>query len=399
MVIFGANGMSEAILVFVTLMGCLYLLRLWKTDTNTNLIFAGGFFGLLPLIRYEFALITLWSGALIVTLCWRKLSRFTPETFRNFLEGRLIGYSSLAIYPIFIWSLANWFIMGSPLYFLLNDRSAVALSEMQLSSYTSLVINPVSSFNLVFGAWLMVFWLGLVGLAGVIYYGFKQKSAFLFGLSGLWLIIPALQFILLNQQANVPLLRYYVMSVPLGLVLALTSIMIWMPSLKASLWGKRVVLAGMLLVFAVSNYGSYRQLKTYPYQNIEAETWRAITSRETISNANFDGSYQVGQILASSIPPGSRVLIDTYQFGFAILLGAKNHDLFMDFTDPNYDAALKDPTAYVDYLVLPHTQQRGALYAINRAHKKLYDQGATWVELVDILPRTSLEWKLYKVKR
>jgi len=399
MVIFGANGMSEAILVLFTLLAVYFMLRNWKLDSNTSLIFSAFFFGLLPLVRYEFALITLWGGLLIATLCWRRLNRFTPETFRDFMEGRLIAYSSMAIYPIFLWSLASWFIMGSPFYFLVNDRSAVSLAEMQTSSMTTLLVNPVFSFNLVSGVWPAIFWVGLAGLAGIVYYGFKKKSLFLFGLGGLWLIIPVLQFFLLNWQATVPLLRYFIMSVPLGLVLALTTVSLGLGTLKNNRRGSQLLLAGFLLLFILSNYGSYHQLMVYPYQNIEAESWKAITTNKEIDNEHFNDSYMVGQVLAANIPPGSRVLIDTYQFGFAILLGAKDHDLFMDFTDPDYDAALKDPPGYVDYLIIPSPKQRGSLYAINREHKKLFNEGATWAEQVDILPKSSLEWKLFKVKR
>jgi len=71
----------------------------------------------------------------------------------------------------------------------------------------------------------------------------------------------------------------------------------------------------------------------------------------------------------------------------------------MDFTDPNYEEALKNPPAYVDYLILPRPEQRGALYSINIAHKKLYSEGASWAEWLDVLPTTDLGWKLYKVKR
>ncbi len=400
MIAFGANGMSEAILIACLTLACYYLIRFWRSDRNTDLIFTAGFFGLLPLIRYEFAVLSAWSGVLMVFLAWRNAHKFSVEEFRNYLEGRLLAYASLAVYPLFLWAIANWFIMGNPLYFLINDRSAVSLTEMQLSAYTTLVTTPFMSFRLVFGVWILIFILGAAAFLAVFFNGLLlRRSGFLLGMSGLWLMMPLVQMILLIQRSNVPLLRYFVMSVPLGVVLALVAAADMLGRMKGRRWAPHVVMGGFILLFVLSNFGSLKQLNEYPYQNMELDTWRALTTSEKISNVNIEDAYAVGRRLVEVIPPGSRVLIDTYHFGFAIELGAGTHDIFLDFTDPNYDAAVKNPPAHVDYVIVPTTYQRGALYVINMVHKKLHSEGATWAEPMNVLPSTYLEWKLFKVKR
>jgi hypothetical protein len=398
-IVFGINGMSEALLMLFLLTACYWLVRFWQSDRNTYLIISGSFFGLLPLVRYEFILITLWSGLILVALCWKRRNSFSEFEFREFLEGRLLAYGSLAIYPLFLWAVANWFIMGNPLYFLFNNRSAVSLAEMQLSGYVNLVTSSSYSFRLVFGVWISLFFLGAIGSLTALIIGWRQKSLFLNYLALMFWVVPALQFILLIQRANVPLLRYFVMSIPLGFVIALVAAYRLLPIVSNDRRGKMLFFGVFIFLTIASNVVSWMTLERYPYQDIERESWRGITTKEPLDNRNFDQAYQIGQLLPNIIPAGSRVLIDTYQFGFGIMLGAKDHALFLDFTDPNYEEALKNPPAYVDYLILPRPEQRGALYAINIAQKKLYSEGASWAEWLDVLPTTDLGWKLYKVKR
>jgi hypothetical protein len=135
MVVFGINGMSEAILVFATLTASYWLIRFWQTGRNTVLILTGGFFSLLPLIRYEFAIITAWSGLLILFLIIKNRDRFTLKKFTEYVEGILLAYASLVIYPFFLWMIASWLIMGNPFYFLFNDRSATNVAEFQINDF------------------------------------------------------------------------------------------------------------------------------------------------------------------------------------------------------------------------------------------------------------------------
>lgn len=399
-VMFAVNGMSEAMLSLCFLLSAYWMIRFLKTDSHTDMILMAGFFSLLPLVRYEFALVTAFSGLILLLKCWERRSQFPDlKTFGEFIEGRLLAYSALAIYPTFLWIIFNWFIMGSPLYFLANDRSALSLADMQLSSYASLIITPLSSLNLVFSVWFGVFLLGLLSFAAAIYLGIRQKSNVLLGVGFLIMVIPFLQFVLLNQRANVPLLRYFVMAIPMGLAVAFMVLDYFIKWANLNTRHRMLIYGGFAILFLVSNLGTYQVVTSYQYQNIEAETWKALTTEEKVNNLSFDEAFMIGKELVKIIPPGSRVLIDTYQFGFGIILGAGNHDLFLDFTDPNYDAALKDPPKYVDYVIVPKASGRGVYYAINRAYKKLHFQGATWAVFEDVLPATNSEWKLYKVIR
>jgi len=382
----------------VLLIASFWLVRFWQTGRNTHLIISAGFFGLLPLIRYEFALLSAWSGLLILFLSWEKRQQFTQEKFAQFLEGILLAYSSLVIYPIFLWVIANWFIMGSPIYFLSNNRSATNLAEFQLSDF-GIVTTPINSFNITFGAWLWSYPLELIASMVLILLAWRRKSLFLVGLGLMPIIIPALQFLLLVRRSNVPLLRYFVMVIPLGVFISLVVVYIISMAGKRIRWVNAAVMVVLVLLMAGSNAMSYYQLENYPYQTFDGATWRAITGKGDARDPQVVQAYDIGKLLISVIPPGSRVLMDTYGYGFAVLLGANDHSIFMDFTDPDYDAALLNPQGYADYILVPSPYQRGDFYAVNLYQKSLYKEGAPWAEQVNILPETIDGWKLYKVKK
>lgn len=400
MVVFGANGMSEAILIAVTLAGCYWLVRFWQTDRNLDLLMSAGLFSLLPLIRYEAALLAAGAGLLIFIHSWLQgRTRLRLEEFRQFVEGRLLAFSALAIYPIFLWAVASWQIMGSPLYFLVNDRSALSLAGMQLSSYR-LSTDLFSAFRLTFGVWIHTFPLGLIASLGAVIAAVRLRQPFLAGFGLFPFILPVTQVFLLTGNATVPLLRYFVMTVPLGIVVGLSTLKYYSawPAGIHKRWSL-VFNAALLVLFILSNYMSAVVMETYPYQNIERDTWRALTTQNPIENRAVEDALAVGKVLAEIIPEGSRVLIDTYQFGFAVILGAGDAKLFFDFTDPDYDQAVLYPKGFVDYLLVPTVEGRGAFYSINRTHPRLHEQGAPWAELVEALPDTTLQWRLYKIIR
>jgi hypothetical protein len=399
MIVFGANGMSEAILIAATMAAFYWLFSFWLTNRNTHLIFAAGLFGLLPLIRYEFALVSAWSGLLILLLSWEKRSLFSREKFSQFLEGRLLAYSSLAIYPIFLWTIANWFIMGNPLYFLTDERNARSLAEV-----TNVITNPILTtqglFGYTFGIWFLTFPLEMLASVLLFVLGWRKKSIFLVSLGVTPLLIPALHF----YWKNIPLLRYLVMVIPLGVLLSLVIIYLVAPAISRFKLGKPLLNFVFVALILLSNFMTLNQLQTYQYQSFEKATWLALTGDIGGKDSDILQASAIGAELVKVIPPGSRVLMDTYGYGFAIFLGAQKHDIFMDFTDPDYNEALVTPQAYVDYILIPKPiisiyETRGSLYAINKFQPTLYDKGAPWAETVDILPETHEGWKLIKVKR
>jgi len=290
-------------------------------------------------------------------------------------------------------------IMGSPLYFLVNDRSSLCLAEMQIASYGNLITDVGTSFELTIGISTLAFPLAMIAVLGCVGVGIGTRRPFLVGAGLFPLILPVVRFLLLTQSATVPLLRYFIMIVPLGVVVSLVTWRSVQPLLARMRWGPTLLAAGFYAVFAVSNAASAYVLMTYEYQNIERSTWLALTTRDPIPNQEIEDAMSVGRALTQIVPTGSRVLVDTYQFGFAVVLGAGEPKMFFDFTDPHYDQAVRNPAGFVDYVLVPTAEGRGAFYSVNRFHPNLHAGGASWAELVEGLPDTTLQWRLYRVKR
>jgi hypothetical protein len=404
MVIFGANGMSEAILVAVTLAAYYWLIRFWSTNRNIDLILSAAFFSLVPMIRYEMVMLSVWGGVLLLIHTWTRQWEVPVEKFGDFVEGRLLAFSALVIYPTFLWMVVNWQIMGSPIYFLQSNRGTLANADIQLSSL-QIIVTPLSSIQITFQQWLELFPLGLIVVLAAVGVGIWRKSPFLVGLGLVPLMSPVALGYLLYRHAEVPLLRYYIMVIPLSFVVMAT---IWqlvnMSPNRRNLAGgvKNTLLVIILVLFMASDYASGYALSNNPYQTDEHPSWLNLISTADIKSVNVTEGVEVGRLLAKIIPPGSRVLVDTFGRGYAVVLGGDKPSLFLDYTDPNFDKAAIEPWAYVDYVLVPDIKNLaigGPDDAINHAHPDLYISGEPWAEFMDVLPQTELKWRLYKIIR
>jgi hypothetical protein len=399
---FGANGMSEAVLIAFTLGGFYWLIRFWETDRNTYLILCGLFLGFLPLIRYEALLITAVVGLVIFAQSWVRHSHLSLIDLRNFLEGRLLAYASLVIYPIFLWMLVNWQIMGSPIFFIDNPQSALNIAETQISSFID--TRFFGAMALGFRLWIVPFPLGIIITIAVLTYGVWRKSAFLIGLGLIQLITPVFQGFLINQSASVPLIRYYMIGIPLAIIAFLAAwqefISTFPDNTTRVYWAKVGVLVTIVIVFLISNYSSNITLLSSRFQSIENPTWVGLSTKDPIPYTHFKQpgeGLKVGRVLSEIVPEGSRILLDTYSGGYAIILSSGNPKLFLDFTDPDYEKAVLSPWLFADYVLVASNDTEARLSAVNRAHPDLHSLGATWAELVDELPATIYDWRLYKV--
>lgn len=399
-VVFGSNGMSEGILFALTLAAFYWLLRFWQSDYDGHLIIASAILGLLPLVRYEMALLTVGAGLLMVVptsiQSWRKTDGHSYK-----IQARLIAFATLAGYPIVLWALASWQIMGSPTYFLANDRSALNVSQVDLGGSR---LDGAYALLLAGQLWVLAFPAGLLAMAATLFMGLRHTSGRLLALAILPLAIPLFQGLMLGRGSIVPLLRYYIIAIPLGYILALATIRYFQLSRRTKENKNPKVpsylLVTMALFFLVSNAGAATILSEGKHQDIEYQTWVSLTTQEKLKDHRVSEAMGIGRKLTEIVPSGSRILLDEYMQGFAVLLGSDDPKMFMDHTDSNYEQALRNPRRYVDYLLVPDPAvERGSLYAINRWHPTLYAEEVPWAQHIDKLPPTQDRWRLFKVQR
>ncbi len=396
MVVFACNGLSEAVLVAVGLAAFLWLLRFSRTRGNGDLVIAATLFSLLPLVRYEMVLLTAAVGLLVGLETWSG-SRRDKLARGSSVQGNLIAYSIMAAYPTILWAVASWQIMGSPIYFLVNDRSALSVSQIDLGGAE---VTLVAALQLAFNLWTSLFPATALASLVAIAVGLRRRSAFLIALGLVPLVIPLFQGLLLSRKATVPLVRYYIMAIPLGYVVSLATVRaLFQNGKRRDARVFRRALAALALLLVASGFATGMLLASGRYQDFEHETWLSLTSSERLPDQRIPETLAVGRRLAELVPPGATVLLDEYQFGYAALLGARNPAMFVNHTNPQYEQALARPWDFVDYVLVPRPEGRGALYAVNRQYPTLYSEGASWAVLDDRLPPSAIGWRLYKVRR
>jgi hypothetical protein len=399
----GANGMSEAIGVMSFVAAFYYLIAYWKKNNTSNLVLTALFFGLLPIIRYELLLFTIAGGLLVMFHIWSTTTNENVSDFRNIMEGKLLAYAPMAIYPIFLWSVANWEIMGNMFYFLSNDRSSVAVTATQIQE-ARLDISLSGAMTYVFNLWLNIYPLVLLVLFAAVVIGVWKKSAFMVLMGLISLIIPLSLAILLARESNMPLPRYYIIAIPLSVI---TMLCLFQLLGNTNVRSKGVIrstfILGMTSVMAISNISTFNTLQTIGIVSQDVYSWRVLIQGDLHGSgqwSQYDDGFMVGQALVQYIEPGKRILMDTYGGGYAVILGTHNPRMFIDSTDPNFEQALRRPWEYADYVLIPdiNVADAGALNRVNQVHRTLYEIGAAWAELVPFLPASAPQgWRLYKI--
>jgi hypothetical protein len=402
-IVFGANGMSEAVLLAVLLLGLYWLIVFWKDDSNMSIVLSAGFFGVLPLIRYDAVLISFVAAFVILAQSWVKQYSSNRQEFMNLLEGRLLAYGSLAIYPLFLWMIINWQIMGSPIYFINNPKSALNVAEYQLMEQG---INTlfIPAMSLAFNLWIQVFPLNLILTIISFIFGSARRNNLLIGLGIMSLVSPITLGILVSQSLSVPLLRYFINNIPISVVMIF---LLWFEFNSLLFFQNKDktvfrlgTFFGVLILFMGSNIFTGYALSNSPYQTNENPMWLGIVSTNPIPYTHLKQpgeGLKIGYTISDIIPEGKKVLIDTYAGGYAIILASGTPEMFFYFTDPNYDLAIQKPWMYADYLLIPSPETEGKYSEINRLHPNLHSGNVDWVELVDELPETLYDWKLYKI--
>ena len=399
-VLYAINGYSEAIAIMVTLYAVQTLIRFWREDRNHQLIFSAALFGILPLIRYELATLTVAAGGMILLISIAKRYKATDDTFRDFIEGRVLAYSAMAIYPIFLWGFANWLIMDNPIFFLTDFRTAPSLSvsETSVQIYRSLP----RSFGYIFFQWFSYFPGGLLTtLVGCII-GYKKRNYSLIGFSLFPLVVPFSQSILYNNGAFSANPRYFITVIPFTFILGL---LIYYELLKDSennlnkkTQYQKLYMYMLPLAFLLSSITTGWLIENRKTdEGTIYKTWTTLTSDQNGKKQVISEAIDIGKIIPNIVPSGSKILFDDFGSGFAVHLGAKNPKLFLDHTHPDYREALKNPYQYADYILIPRPDDVGRFNEIKMFNPDFYESEISWLTMVEGLPETLDGWVLLKV--
>lgn len=393
-VLFAANGYSEALLLAGVLLGLDALVDFWQRDADGPLVRAGLWFGLLPMIRYETAVL---AAAVGVALWLEVRARAESAARDGRVEGRMLAFSGLAFYPTALWLFFSWQIMGDPLYSMRNERSALSIAADQLGAERFDLLEAV---GLAATLWTAVFPLAVAGAAACIWIGARHRSPLLVGLGAAPLALPASHVLLIAREESVPLIRYFILAIPVGLVAGVVALSA-SGALRAAGRRTHAILGVFLAVLLLSDLSTGVVLERGRYQTVEALSWAALSTREQVLYPQLTDAIAIGETLPRVVPADARVLVllDEYGEGFAIVLGSRRPELFLDHTSPDYRAAVEQPWRFVDYVLVPHEEPGTALNEINVAHPGLWAGGTAWATEVEGLPETTSQWRLFRTQR
>jgi hypothetical protein len=401
-VLYGANGMTEAMLILLLALAARGVLTWCRTNQPLALTGAGLALAGATLTRYESVASCIAVTAFVFVIGRRRFRDEQPRPDVGPREATAAGLTDAvlvalpSVVAITTWVLASWVITGSPLqeftsrygnssFVALGAGSQVARGWPYLARQL-LVLEPFLPLALI-----------AAGIAA-----WRRRDSAAAGLAAA--IGPALAFQVVAFLAGdtYGFLRYYVIVVPLTVVLA--GIIASRTSALSTRW--RQAVAAMVALAAIGpGVGSAAIALTDPVvAPQEARVVRALRPGLAISERQsqdlFGLEERVGHAIDGLNLRDGSVLMDV-AFGFPIVLQSEHPKQFVIPSDRDFAATLADPSrSHVRYILVPDPQGLGAVDAVNDEYPSLYADGAGIGRLArEFRAPRQRPWRLYELDR
>jgi hypothetical protein len=382
--LYSANGMSEVIFICFLLLAIYCYYRWletrgrWTFLTGCSLAMTGAF-----VTRYESVIIFIVFGVLIAwqTFVWDKDNL-------HHTESAIFLYGAPFAYAVFLWLLANYLVMGDPLFFARGPYSNAGIIGPQLAALPWIVLFKgdllASTQKILVETWHL--FPSFILLSGVLFIVtvLKRDRVGLHILVIAWSFIGFLILNLYFGQSSMQM-RYFINEIPMTFVIGIGILHI------TSRW-RGVVGFLLCLTFALSGLSSF-DLMWNSNVGSRAGTGENLILRSLISGQRAD-VWINEQILAAHIVNNTKgkILIDDSQ-GTYIVFFSESPERFISQGDSVFDKFLQDPLHNIEYVLINETQSISPLNLIERAYPTLHRDGASWVKL----EKQSGIWKLYRV--
>jgi hypothetical protein len=404
---FGANGMTEALLILFLLLASRCLVRWLDDDDFRHLMAAGGYLALGYLARYEVLASGCAAVAFVAVVTWRRLSK-EPVNRRHaatIADTLLVGAPLLAAF--LFWAIASWVIVGHPFD---QFSSAYGNSALVESGGGKAAINP----TLIVMQWLVLApVLPLVVVAASVV-AVRRRDVALVAPVAVLISVLAFEALVYFAGSLFGFLRYQIVVVPLLVVLA--GYLFSRPQAAGALPDQHFP-----VLDAPTQRLDLNRMRAHAAASTEAHSWRAalvpaaaaalllpgilvssdvfmyqriyanqewghlrpavlatLGQSEPIvgsSNGAFDVDRKIAASLdAKRLPPGS-VAVDSGS-GFAVIAASANPRQFVITSDLDFQGAVIDPVGHgVRYMLL------------NRSNSQYDAVAATWPDLAADQPR------------
>ncbi len=393
--IYGLNGMSEAIFFYFILCIAISFTN-WEHDPGkaNNIIKMSIFLAFAFLTRYEaiplavaiFLSIGLWALSTEKGSFQKRWSRF---------EGTCTVIFTPLAYSILIWILANWIIMGNPLYFL---NSAYSNQGQSSTINDPILIHAVHNINGVIAAVgnKIIYFLPIV--MGVFILKIINKSIFkkdtiyfmLFLVS-----IMGLQAVLIFKGVSANWIRYYAYILPISAA--------WYPNEIGGMptnVKKTVGTIITIIFFIFTSFSVYYAMGNKAIAHDEYLMIKPWTSSDYGSNGGIsDADIKTSNYINKNCAAG-KILLDTFMT-FKIVVNINNLGNVVTSSSYTFYDAINSPVKNkIKYIVIPNPISKNgvtnlsSLDAINKKYPNLYKNGAKWCKLVVEIDN---DFKIYKV--
>jgi len=391
---FGANGMTEALLLLFLLLTARELVQ-WLTDNDfRHLMGAGAYLALGYLTRYEMLAAGCAAIALVGAVTWwRTAGGRVARRQGAFANVLLIAAPLVAAFTL--WAVASWVIVGHPFDQFSSRYGNSALVESGASaSSIELTLLPIQ--------WLVLAPLLPLAAIAVIVDAVRRRDLTILPPVGLFLAVIAFEALVYFAGSLFGFLRYQIVVIPLfatlvGYLLAQPhgpvpaslhqNATLHAPGgpsgMEAAPSGRRPSrrrLAPLVVALAMIP-GILTSAYTFMYQREYAsQEWGRLrpavlatmgyeVAQNSSSNGAFDTDREIAAFLdARRLPPGT-VVIDSGS-GFAVIAASANPRQFVITSDRDFHGAVVDPVGHdVRYLLL------------NAGPSQFDEIAATWPDL------------------
>lgn len=418
-IFYGANGMSEAPFVFFMTWAVRRLI-MWLIDDDVHhLVTAGGIaMGLAYLTRYD-AVACIAAAGVLVGLTTYLRARPAPRMRRALLD--LLMVSGPGLVAFIGWAGVSWLITGQAFGQFTSQYGNAAILEQTGHSA------PGFGEGLVFAVVCITLLAPtLIPLAAFVAMRRRHTPDWYVIAAPVAIYGAALTFQAVSYAtgSTFPFLRFYIIAVPLAACLAMLAVPDgvlarakrrgkYAPARRVEdakqrrSWAAYVPVAAVFAVaIPVAGWGMMQPEyapQEYALGAVLSPQPDSVSERKAIEHriaASFSTERDIADYLERLDLPDGSVIVDT-EYGFAILAASKRPRTFVVPSDPDFTAALNEPTAHgIKYMLAVPRSGRGTADALNLRYPTLYDTGADIATLALEMPNngdSQPDWRLFRV--
>jgi hypothetical protein len=344
---YASDGGAEMIALYL-LAAAMSAVIAWLLTFDTRyLIVAGMVFGLAGLANYSSFVWMLLGAVMVAVVLYRHRAR------KEEVEGSLITYLTPSLYAIIVWTAFSALIVGRPFGWLVGGHAA-AVNTSSVSAVPVSLLHALHQTLTLAWSSAPLSLLVIPVLLGAALIKRDELTAWLAAFSLLALLSPATEALLYHDASQIQLDK--------GLPLLLMSVYGAAVLYKSFQTRRPLIALALIAGLAGSVALVWQGMSTFPYQNLEQASHRAIATGRSQEGTVSRGGIAVGisselamaQYIDTHVQAKKSVLTDNSQT-YAVILLTGHPGLFrtrIDHGDTPWLRAVKRPPASVKYMLV-----------------------------------------------